>query len=499
MSTDLQQYSTHNQLDVIRAFAETRGLQIVRVYADEGKSGLLLDGRDSLQQLLRDVESGKADYSAVLVYDVSRWGRFQDPDESAICEIRCKKAGVKVLYCAEQFENDGTPVSSIIKAVKRSMAGEYSRELSVKVHAGQSRQIRMGRRQGGPAGYGLRRTLIDESGAVKGELSRGDRKSLQSQRVILTLGPAEEVEMVRGIYRAFVDEGRSEAEIAGQLNERGVATDLGRPWTRGTVHQILVNDKYAGDNVWNRVSFKLKQQRVSNPPAAWVRKEGAFAAIVDRITFAAARQIILARSCRMTDNDMLNALRGVLSRRGYLSGIVIDEASGCPSSSAYASRFGSLLRTYSLIGYSPLRNYQYVEINRALRALHPEIVSQAEAAMRGVGARVERDAATGLLLVNEELKVSLALSRCQRTPSGHNRWVVRFDNALSPDITVAVRMEPDAKSIRDYYLLPAIDASTSLVRLGDHNHFAIEAYRCDDLGGLSRLARRTALRRIRYE
>lgn len=136
MSTEHQQYSTENQLDVIRVFAETRDLEVVRVYADEGKSGLRLDGRDSLKALLRDAESGNADFSVVLVYDVSRWGRFQDPDESASYEIRCKHAGVKVLYCAEQFENDGSPVSSIIKSVKRTMAGEYSRELSVKVHAG---------------------------------------------------------------------------------------------------------------------------------------------------------------------------------------------------------------------------------------------------------------------------------------------------------------------------------------------------------------------------
>ena len=37
-------------------------------------------------------------------------------------------------YCAEQF--DGTLLSSIVKNLKRVMAAEYSRELSVKVHAG---------------------------------------------------------------------------------------------------------------------------------------------------------------------------------------------------------------------------------------------------------------------------------------------------------------------------------------------------------------------------
>jgi DNA invertase Pin-like site-specific DNA recombinase len=113
MSTEHQQYSTQNQGDKIREYAERRGIQIVRTYADEGKSGLRLDGRHSLQQLIKDVQAGVADYQVILVYDVSRWGRFQDADESAYYEYICRRAGIQVAYCAEQFENDGSPVSSM--------------------------------------------------------------------------------------------------------------------------------------------------------------------------------------------------------------------------------------------------------------------------------------------------------------------------------------------------------------------------------------------------
>lgn len=493
MSTEHQQYSTENQLDVIRTFADSRGLEIVRVYADEGKSGLRLDGRDSLKRLISDVESGGANFAVVLVYDVSRWGRFQDPDVAASYEIRCKQAGVKILYCAEQFENDGSPISSIIKSVKRTMAGEYSRELSVKVHAGQCRHIREGHRQGGPAGYGLRRMRVDQTGAHQQELGRGEHKALQTDRVILVPGPVDEVATVRSIYRSFVEDGRTESEIAAELNERGAVTDRGTAWTRGTVHQILINEKYVGHNVWNRVSFKLKQERIRNPPAAWVRKEDAFEPIVEKLMFDAARQVILARSYRMSDAEMLEVLRRVLWRHGYLSGMVIDEARGCPSSSAYMSRFGSLLRTYSLIGYTPARDYSYVEINKHLRELHPGVVEGTERAIRDVGATVERGDAPGLLLVNSEFFVSLVLSRCRRTEWGGNRWIIRFDNALRPDITVAVRMDADAKTIRDYYLLPAIDFHSDLVRIGEHNDFGLDGYRYDDLSMLCRIARRVPL------
>src|SRR6202040_1444136 len=105
-----------------------------------------------------------------------------------------KRADVRVHYCAEQFENDGSLPSSLLKTMKRTMAGEYSRELSVKVFAGQCRLIELGFRQGGPAGYGLRRQLIDQSGAQKGELARGEHKSIQTDRVVLVPGPGSEID-----------------------------------------------------------------------------------------------------------------------------------------------------------------------------------------------------------------------------------------------------------------------------------------------------------------
>src|SRR4051794_39165544 len=178
MSTEHQRYSTENQSDAIAQYAARQGFEVVHTYADHGRSGLRLEGRDGLRQLLSDVEGGTAGFKAILVYDVSRWGRFQDADESAYYEYICRRAGIEVRYCAEQFENDGSIASTIVKTVKRAMAGEYSRELSAKVFAGQSRLIELGFRQGGSAGYGLRRRLLDESGQPKAILKRGERKSL---------------------------------------------------------------------------------------------------------------------------------------------------------------------------------------------------------------------------------------------------------------------------------------------------------------------------------
>jgi DNA invertase Pin-like site-specific DNA recombinase len=429
------------------------------------------------------------------VYDVSRWGRFQDPDVSASYEVRCRESGVSVQYCAEQFQNDGSPVSNIIKSVKRMMAGEYSRELSVKVFAGQSRLIEMGYRQGGPAGFGLRRNLIDAAGVTKSELARGEHKSIQTDRVILVPGPSDEIQTVQWVYRAFVDYGKTEREIADELNARGEVTDLARPWTRGTVHQLLINEKYIGNNVWNHYSNKLKQRRVRNPPEQWVRSDAAFQPIINQPQFKAAQEIIQKRSYRMRDAEMLDVLKDLYAQRGFLSGLVIDEAEECPSSSAYQYRFGSLLRTYSLIGYTPSRDYQYLEANRQLRQMHPVLLQDTTCKIQAVGGRVTIDPRTDLMQVNDELMVSLVLCRCHVNDNGAKRWKVRLDLGLSPDITIAVRMVPGGESALDYYILPSIDMNLPDLRLAEQNPSNIDIYRFDTLDILAELSRRTPYRR----
>lgn len=494
MSTEHQQYSTDNQAVAIRRYAEANGYEIVRTYKDDGKSGLNLAGRSGLKLLLADIETGNTDFGALLVYDVSRLGRFQDPDEAATHELRIRAAGIQVEYCAEQFRNDGSISSSIIKTVKRTMAAEYSRELSVKVFAGQANLIRRGYRQGGAAGYGLRRLLVDVNGDPKGELGRGEHKSIATDRVILVPGPPEEVAVVREVYQLFTDAGKPEREIADLLNARGLVTDLGRPWSRGTVHQLLINEKYVGDNVWARTSFKLKRQHVQNAEDEWVRAEGAFAAIIDREVFARARAIIDVRSERLSDQAMLELLASVLGARGMLTGLIIDETEDVPSSSAYRTRFGSLLRAYELVGFAPDRDYRYLEINRKLRALHPDIVASTVLSLKRSGGTVVRDAETDLLTVNGEFTASIVVVRCVETAAGSLRWKVRLDTALKPDLTVAVRMAPGNELPRDYYLLPRLDMNDAVLRLCEHNGLTLDAYQCDDLSAFHRLAARRSWR-----
>lgn len=489
MSTDHQRYSTENQRDALQKYADEHGMVIVQTYADEGKSGLSLDGRDALKTLIADVQAKRPPFEAILVYDISRWGRFQDADESAYYEYLCRRAGIRVIYCAEPFDNDGSPMTVIVKSVKRVMAGEYSRELSNKVFMGQCRLVELGFRQGGVAGYGLRRLLLDEKRQPKGELHIGDRKSLQTDRVILIPGPSDEVKIVRRIYDRFVKGDRTEREIADELNAAGILTDRGRSWTRGTVHQILINEKYVGNNVYNRTSFKLKKKRVHNTPDMWVRSEGAFERVVSADLFAQANARIAERSARVDDETMLSMLRNLFDRTGTLSGLLIDEQESLPSSSAYRIRFGGLLRAYSLIGFNPDRDYRYLEINRALRRRLPEILGRVTEDFERVGASVNRDNSTDLLKLNDQFTVSVVIARCLRTPAGAYRWRIRFDASLKPDITVVVRLNANQSDILDYYIFPNIDQPARPVRLAeDHNDFFFDAYRFDTLDPLYALA-----------
>ena len=492
MSTDHQKYSTENQLDTIRRYAEQRGFEIMRVFEDSGRSGLKIDGRDGLQALMHEVQSGTAAFQAILVYDVSRWGRFQDADEGAYHEHLCSRAGIRVHYCAEQFDNDGSIGSILLKNVKRVMAGEYSRELSVKVFAGQCRLVEDGFRQGGPAGFGLRRLLIDESRNPKGELGRGDRKSLQTDRVVLTAGPLEEIEHVQNIYLMFVEEGKSEREIALALNQRGVLSDFGRPWTRASIHQILTNEKYIGNNIFNRVSYKLKQRRVVNHRDTWVRADGVYPSIVDRALFERARAIIGQRGNHYTDEELLALLQAVLDEEGSLSGLIIDERDGMPSSSLYRHRFGSLLRAYSLIGYAPDRDYRYIEINRHIRQSFPKLLAEIVAGLENAGGSVVCDPVSELLLINQEFTASIVLARSFETQTGSLRWQIRFDTGLAPDVTVAVRMNRSNDGSLDYYILPSVDMNSDRIRMLEDNGLSLDAYRFDSLNFLYSMAARTS-------
>jgi DNA invertase Pin-like site-specific DNA recombinase len=456
MSTDYQRYSIQNQAAAIAAFAQLKNLTIVRTYVDEGRSGLRIRGRAGLIELIDDVSSGRADFDHILVYDVSRWGRFQDVDESAYYEFVCKQKGVKVIYCAEQFDNDGSLMSSIVKNIKRVMAAEFSRDLSVKVHAGHCRIASLGFRVGAPVAFGFRRELIDENKQSKGWLKRGQHKSLKTDRVLLRLGSPEEATIVRWIFHLFVVERKSDAAIARRLNRANAPNRGARPWTDHKVHNILQNENYVGNSVYNRTSRFLGQKRVKNPPNRWVRSEKIVEPIIDQSLFARAQQIMAERRHVMSDADMLRGLRMVLKRQGKLSFAIINKAASIPSAACYVKHFGSLRKIYALAGYRSPRNCDWIDTKEfwsGVLTAHATQVVEALNACKGIEAVFDEN---NMSVTAQGTKIFFFTARqmMKPKPTYLTQWRVYCRRRMSGWM-VLLRLDDTAREIEDYLLLPA--------------------------------------------
>lgn len=490
MSTERQCYSTENQLSAIAQYARHHGMVIVRTFADEGKSGLSLDRRAGLLSLLSIVQRGFADFEAILVYDVSRWGRFQDADESGYWEFVCKRAGVIIHYCAEPFINDGSFSSAILKNLKRTMAAEYSRELSAKTFAGQCRLIELGFRQGGQVGFGLRRLLVDQERRPKGILVDGQMKSIQSDRVVLVPGPEEEQKIVREIFHSFVDEGKSQLSIAKGLNARGIPNGKSRPWGYAHVHDILVNPKYIGTNLFNRKSLKLHRPAVQNPEKLWVRKEGAFPPIIAENLFLRAAKILELRNHRPTDDEMLEQLRLIWSTRGKITGALIAQSASLRSASSFFKHFGGLKRAYERLGYTPTHDLAFLECNSAIRAVSATLLQDVISKLIANGATVDWDRETRAVRVNGDFSFRLTVIRCLKSPEGRVRWWLPKRPSSGCDITIIARMNDDNTRILDYFLFPANEHPRKKLLVTSEVSVLLNVYRFETLEHVCRICRR---------
>jgi DNA invertase Pin-like site-specific DNA recombinase len=452
MSTDYQRYSIENQAAAIAAYAQLHELSIVRTYRDEGESGLRIKNRAALTQLLEDVRSGHADFGHILVFDVSRWGRFQDIDESAHYEFICKQSGIKVAYCAEEFDNDGSLISSIVKNIKRVMAAEFSRELSAKVHAGHVRLARLGFRTGGPSAYGLQRLAVDEESRPKGILTHGQHKYLKTYHVRVLPGTADERAIVKWIFQEYL-QGKSQTDIWRELNRRGIPNQSGRPWQKSVIGAVLRNEAYIGNLVYNRISKKLGSKEARNPRDLWIRSEGCIEPIIEREVFFHVQERLAEQYVAISEGEMLVRLRKALMKKGRLSSTIINATRGLPSITTYLKHFGTRQNLYRLIGYNDtkfwgdLEAYQrWADLKRANGASLCETFEKA-------GARATFDPSTGLLRINDTVNVCFELAKSNKYEGRPLRWTVHRRVRQPMGWTVAIRLDENNKAILDYVLL----------------------------------------------
>lgn len=476
MSAEDQQYSIANQIARIREYAQSKDFTVIKTYEDPGKSGVIIGHRKGLSALLKDVIGGEAKFMAILVYDVSRWGRFQNPDEAAHYEFLCASSGIPLHYCAEQFSNDGTASSSILKALKRSMAAEFSRELGEKVFRGKTRIVELGFWVGGPPGYGYRRLMVSADGKRKQLMKPGEQKSLTTDRVILVPGPRKELESVRKMFSMAAD-GNGPSAIARELNRIGITHD-GRPWTHVSVDNVVKNPKYMGCNVWNRHSQRLRQPLTSVEPKFWVRKLLAFTPIVDEETFDRA-QVGLPVPKRWSDEEILKRIRRLFKAKGRLSETILQKARDMPCTVTLHNHFGTYRQLYEKVGYhigaEDIHNGAQSErsmklrqnLVNAIRDLFPQHVTVTHLPNR----------TRSVLWIDNSFMVSVLLCRTKRK-HGAVRWAVDPNPAEKHFVTLLCTMNGRHDRVIDYFALPRMDG---FKRTSIHDSWFLRAARLPSL------------------
>ena len=481
MSKDDQEYSTFNQMTFIKQYADKHNLSIVRTYSDEGISGLRLENRPGLKGLLTEIITGHADFSKLLVYDVSRWGRFQDIDESAHYEFLCRRSGVEVIYCAELFGTDNSLISTIGKVLKRGAAADWSRELSVKCFRGQCNLASRGFVVGSVPPYGMRPVLVDSNGKrIYGPIA-GDRKTYKHYRVSLVPGPAKEVRVVREIFRRYVELRESLTDIKNFLNASEIPTKNGCKWQLNQIVRILEREKYAGTQVYNMTSGKMRTKPRRNPPSEWIRKPNAFPKIIDPEIFRKAQELRRESRRKPSDEELLSMLRRLLAKRGYLTERMIARQKNMPCIINFTERFGSLFNAYRKIGYhgDPKQRASRERFKR--RRLRADLMGNIRSIVESAGWSFEVGVTASWFRIGDDLTCSLQLMRCRE---GHKRtrWY-RFHqgciarSVISARFHILARLNPDRTTIQDFFVVPG-DLYTLLpLTFGVRNPRSVDQYR----------------------
>lgn len=352
MSDEHQRYSLANQTAAIARYAKQRGFEIVQTYADEGKTGLRRRGRKALNALLEDIQAGQFAFKALLILDVSRWGRYQNPDEFAHYEFICWEAGIDVRFCVEAFENDGSPGSSMMKQIKRIMAGEYVRELSERLRRAKRLKAELGHHTGSVVVFGLRRELLTFEGKVRLVLQPGERKAIATDRMRIVHGPPAEVATVQEIYQLYVRRGLGLEAIARRLRAEGRPHPACGDWTGARVRRVLQDEAYTGVIFYGRTWQVLKGPPKPTPRSTWTKVQE-LAPIISKALFARAQAMFAATTRRLSSDDLAERLKRCLAEHGRLSAKIIVACPYTPSIHTIERRFGGLLAAYAAIGYEP--------------------------------------------------------------------------------------------------------------------------------------------------
>lgn len=250
-STTKQEQSLEGQRGAIESYAATKNYNVDRWYIDDGISGSSGEQRPQFLQLIEDAQR-RRDFSAVIVYDLSRFGRMA-ADETGHYRFLLKEAGVRIEFSNESDGGDGE-TGEILRPVLQAQKRQYLRQLSRDTLRGQIQSAQAGWASGRAAPFGYDRMLVDTMGVHQKRLKRGEKFAKdRSWRVALVPSNTPgEVQHVQWIFNTYLELEVGIREIARQLNEKGVKSPRGGDWCIGTVRDILRNPVYKGELCFGR-------------------------------------------------------------------------------------------------------------------------------------------------------------------------------------------------------------------------------------------------------
>lgn len=349
---DKQENSVPIQREHTVLFAKKHNITIIHEEADEGKTGLLADRPGFNRLFQRWILNEKApSFEYVLVFDVSRWGRFQDQDEAAYYEFLCKKRGKKVVYVEKGFpREDQQLIAHLETSIQRYMAADYSRQLSNKVFYGCARISGEGYSAGGPPCFGMARLLLDVNKKPVRILKRGERKQIENERVIFIPANDETTKTVRQIFDLYVQQNTNTKKIAAILNDAYIPSARGCTWNDDKVLRVLKNEIYIGTRLYNKTSNRLKRGKRNNPKKEWIICKKAFPPTVDKEIFWRAQKKIRWSELQRDSNShsikkiralVLQKVARVFENYGFIREEAINKAASFPILFSVTSRKGS--------------------------------------------------------------------------------------------------------------------------------------------------------------
>jgi hypothetical protein len=344
------------------------------------------------------------------------------------------------------------------------MAGEYSRELGVKVYAGAKRLVEMGHRMGGIAGFGLRRCLVSADGRRQ-VLEKGQRKALTTDRVVLVPGPASEVKIVREMFQLVAERGVRPWRMAQLLNGRGIRSSNGKLWAHQSVTEILTNPKYTGINVWGRTTSRLHTKVRPISRNDWVSRDGAFEPLIDRALFDRVQHCLAHRTEPQSNDELLEDLRKLWKQKGKLSGQLVTSSDLTPSPYFYVRHFGSLVAAYELIGYKFKRDSNAILHRNYWNRLRDELLTSFQTALPN-RVRIVRliNLKKSMLLIDGSIPCTVIICPAQVTAYGQRRWLIRVRNPDQYYPALLCVLDRDNTRISRMYLCPPAGRTRGFTR-----------------------------------